>query len=120
LARFTGKLAKLFIPEVGEELHRVGALHVLLDHVVRLVEEHRGLRPGGLLVAPVGKFGRHHGIHVGADLGIAKHVDRIAGRLEDFLEVAHLIASSGGEGYSSAMIGSNPALFGPIFGMQPS
>jgi hypothetical protein len=109
-------LAKLFMPEMREQLQRVGALHVLLDHVVRLVEEHRALLPRRLLVAPVGELGRHDRVDVRADLRIAQHVDGIARSLEDLLEVPHVFASSDGEGYSSAMIGSNPALGGTILG----
>ena len=64
--------------EVREELQRVLAAHEQVDHVVRLVEQHAGLGPGALLVAPVGKFGRDDRVNVGADLRIAQHLDRIA------------------------------------------
>ena len=60
---------------------------IQLGHVVRLVEQHGGLAPGALLVAPVGEFGRHDRINVGANPRIAQHLHRIAGCLQHFLEV---------------------------------
>ncbi|MEI9886115.1 MAG: hypothetical protein WDN08_06365 [Rhizomicrobium sp.] len=73
--------------EIGEQLERVGAFDEEVDHVVRLVEQHAGLAPGALLVAPVGELRRHHRIDIGAELRIAQHGDGIAGGLQRFFEI---------------------------------
>jgi hypothetical protein len=75
--------------QIGEHLHRVRAFDVLLDHVVRLVVEHRGLLPRKLLVAPVGELARHHRVDVSADLRIAQHGDGVAGGAQHLLQVLH-------------------------------
>ena len=72
---------------VGAELERVRPLERELGHVVRLVEQHRGIAPCLLLVAPVGEFARHDGIDVRADLRIAKELNGIAGGLEHAFQV---------------------------------
>jgi hypothetical protein len=71
--------------EVGQELHRVRTLDVEVDHVVRLIEEHGGLAPRGLLVTPVREFAGHHRVNVGPDLRVAKQVDGVLGGFEDVL-----------------------------------
>ena len=59
--------------QIREQLQGIRALDVLLDHVVRLVEQDAGVSPRALLVAPVRVLGRDDRIHVGADLRIAEH-----------------------------------------------
>ena len=71
---------------VRDQLQGVGAFEEEVDHVVRLVVEHRGLAPGALLAAPVRELGRHDGVHVGADLRVAQKLDRV-GPVEDLLQV---------------------------------
>jgi hypothetical protein len=81
--------------EVGEavesreaaQLERVRPLERELGHVVALIEQHGGVAPGALLVAPVGEFARHHGVHVRADLRVAQHVHGVAGSLEYAFEI---------------------------------
>jgi hypothetical protein len=72
--------------EVGQHLERIGALEVEIGHVVRLIEQRAGLAPGPLLVAPVREFVAHDRKGVRPDLRIAHHLDRIARRLERFLQ----------------------------------
>ncbi len=74
---------------VRAELQRVRALDGELGHVVRLIEQHGAVAPRGLLIAPVVILGRHYGINVGANAGIAQHVDRVTGCLQHFLKVLH-------------------------------
>ena len=81
------ELRKAIDRQMGEQLEGVGPLDEQIHHVVGLIEEHAGLPPGLLLVAPVGEFGRDHRIDVGSDLRIAQHRDWIAGGLQRFFQV---------------------------------
>ena len=63
---------------VRKQLARVLAADVKVDHVVRLVEQHRAVLPRPLLRPPVGKFGRHHRINIRAKLRIAQHLHGVA------------------------------------------
>ncbi len=72
--------------QVLEQREGVGSAHVELDHVVALVEQHRGLGPGALLVAPVRILGRHARIDVRADLLVAQEVDDAADRIQLLLK----------------------------------
>ena len=67
--------------QVRQHLHRVRTGDEQFRHVVRLVEQHRGIAPRLLLAAPVAVLGRHHGIHVGANLRVPQHLDGVAGLL---------------------------------------
>ena len=81
---------------VGHQLQRVWALEEEVHHVVRLVEQDRGLAPGALLAAPVRELVRDDRVDVGADLRVAQALDHVSGFVEDFLEVAgrHLLSPS--------------------------
>ena len=71
--------------EALEETRRVGPLDDQLVHVVRLVEQHRAVAPGALLVAPVGELGATTGYTYMPILEFAQHVDGVpspAGRLQ--------------------------------------
>jgi hypothetical protein len=67
--------------QIRQHLGRVGAGDEQFGHVVRLVEEHRRIAPRPLLVAPVAVLGRHHGIHVSADLRVPQQIHDVAGLL---------------------------------------
>ena len=86
LGAVDGELREAVGREVRDELKGVRSFEVLLDHVVRLIEEHAGLAPGALLVAPVGVLGGHDGVDVRADLRIAQHVDGVAGRFQQVFQ----------------------------------
>ena len=75
------------VARCDKQLERVRALDEQIDHVVGLVEQHAGLAPGALLVAPVGELGRDHRIDVGADLRIAHHLDDVAGGLDRLFQI---------------------------------
>src|ERR1700733_6137568 len=62
-----GEVGKTVEGEMRQQLERVGPLHVLLHHMVRLIEKNAGLPPGSLLVAPVRELWRDHRIDVGSD-----------------------------------------------------
>ena len=53
---------------VRDQLERIRSLDGELRHVMRLVEQHRGLAPGALLVAPVGEFVGDDRVDIRADL----------------------------------------------------
>ena len=72
--------------EVGEELDRVRALDLEVQHVVRLVEERAGLAPRHLLVPPVRELGRHRRVDVRPDLRVPGHLDGAPDRLQLLLE----------------------------------
>ena len=72
--------------EMGEELDRVRALDLEVEHVVRLVEERGRLAPGHLLVPPVRELGRHRRIDVRPDLRVARHLDGAADGLQLLFE----------------------------------
>src|SRR5258708_31845151 len=55
--------------------------------MVRLVEQHGGPGPGALLIAPVVELAGDHGIHIGPDASIAQHVHRVAGDLQQTIEI---------------------------------
>lgn len=74
-------------PRVAEQPERVGALEEEVDHVMGLVEQHSGLPPRLLLAPPVAELGRHDRIDVGAQLGVAEHVDDAAALVDQFLQV---------------------------------
>jgi hypothetical protein len=74
--------------QVGDQLERVRPGDPRVVHVVRLVEEHRGLPPRLLLAPPVRELRGHHGVDVGAELGVAQQLDGVAGLVEKFLQVA--------------------------------
>ncbi len=84
--------------ELLEELECVRSRHVHVGHVVGLVEEHRALLPGPLLVAPVGVFRLHHRVRIRAARGIAQMVDGAAVGAQQLFQVlmAHRISSNGG------------------------
>ena len=67
--------------EVGEDLQSVGAFHVQIRHVVRLIEERAAVAPGLLFISPVGEFMLHHWKGIGSDLRIPQHFNRIPGCL---------------------------------------
>jgi hypothetical protein len=71
--------------EVGRELDGIRPLDVDVDHVVRLIEQHRRLAPRCLLVAPVRELRGHYRVDVGADARVAQKIDWIAGGFEDVL-----------------------------------
>ena len=73
---------------VGDQLDRARPAHEQVDHVVRLVEQDRGLAPRPLLAAPVGELVRDDRIDVGADLRVAQQLDGVARGVEQLLEVA--------------------------------
>ncbi len=72
--------------QIVHELERVRPRDHHLGHVMRLVEQHGGLAPRHLLVAPVGELGRHHRIDISAELRIAQHLDRVT-RLQHFFQI---------------------------------
>ncbi len=86
LALLTGNLAKLLIARWEKQFQGIGALNVLLHHVVRLVEQNAGVPPGALFVAPVRVFGRHDRIDIGSDLRIAEQVDRVSGGFQQIFQ----------------------------------
>ena len=53
LGAVDGELGEAVDREMGEQLEGVGPFDVDVHHVVRLVEEHAGLAPGALFIAPV-------------------------------------------------------------------
>jgi hypothetical protein len=61
--------------EIGKHLEGVGALHVQVSHMVRLIEKRAGFPPGTLLISPVGELRLHHGKRVRPDLRIAQQLD---------------------------------------------
>ena len=73
--------------QIREQLQRIRSFDREIGHVIGLVEQHAGVLPGLLLVAPVGVFGRHARIDVRSGLLIAQQLDRIlhgvAARLPD-------------------------------------
>jgi hypothetical protein len=73
---------------VGQQLQRVGSGDEEVDHVVGLVEEHRGLAPGDLLASPVGEFGRNDRVDVCPELRVAQVFDGVSRLVEDFLQIA--------------------------------
>ncbi len=87
--------------EIRDELQCILALDVHVRHVIGLVEEHAGLLPCTLLVAPVRVLGRNDRVHVGTGLGVAQQIDGIAGLLDQVFQAlrggAHRRGSSGGE-----------------------
>ena len=48
-----GEVGETVGPQMREQLESVGPLHILLHHVMRLIEKNAGLPPGTLLIAPV-------------------------------------------------------------------
>ena len=64
--------------EIRAELESVRPLDVQVDHVMRLVEQHGGVTPRPLLVAPVRMLRGHHGIYVRANLRVAQHLGHVA------------------------------------------
>jgi hypothetical protein len=72
--------------EHREHLERVGALHVHVGHVVRLIEEDAGVPPGALLVSPVRELGGDDRVDVRPGLRIAQQLNRIAGSVDHILE----------------------------------
>ncbi|MNL64108.1 hypothetical protein D3C87_1882920 [compost metagenome] len=62
---------------MGEKLLRIRPFDDQFVHMVRLVEENGRIAPGRLLRTPVGKLGRHDGVYIDADAGIAQQTDRI-------------------------------------------
>ena len=99
--------------EMRAELEGVRPLDVQVEHVVRLVEQHGGVTPRPLLVAPVRVFRRHHRVHVGADLRVAQHLGHVARPLNQALQIlsAHKLANL------SHTKGSRPRLQAP--GLTP-
>ncbi len=81
------ELRKAIDGKAGEQFERVRSLDEQIHHVVGLVEQHAGLPPGFLFVAPIGEFRRDDGIDVGADLRIVQHRHWIAGSLQRFFQV---------------------------------
>jgi hypothetical protein len=75
--------------EIRDELQRIGAFNEEVDHVMRLVEQHRGVTPCALLVAPVGEFRRNDRVHVGADLRVAQMLDGVASGLQHAFQITH-------------------------------
>ena len=73
---------------VRDQLERIRSLDGEFRHVMRLVEQHRGLAPCTLLVAPVGELVRDDRIDIRSDLRVAQHLDRVAGLLDDALRSA--------------------------------
>jgi hypothetical protein len=47
------EIFKAIDAKIGEQLESVGALHVEVRHVVRLVEESTGFLPGPLFISPI-------------------------------------------------------------------
>ena len=77
--------------DVAEQLERVGPLQEQLWHVVRLVEQHGGLAPGVLFVAPVGELRRHRAragpVAVVWGRGVvAEVVDQVRGCVDQVLQ----------------------------------
>ncbi len=87
LGAVDGKVREAVDRGVRAKLERIRALDGELGHVVRLVEQHRRVAPGALLVAPVGEFARHHRVDVRAKLRVAQQFDGIAGGLEHAFEI---------------------------------
>ena len=67
---------------VRQQLARITPTDVEIDHVVRLVEQHRAVLPRPLFGPPVRKLGRHHRVNISTKLRIAQHFDRIAASLQ--------------------------------------
>jgi hypothetical protein len=80
------EVLKAIDPETLEHLRRVRPLHVHIGHVVRLVEQDRGLAPGALFVSPVRELRRHDGIDVRAGLRLAQQFHWTADGLQHVLE----------------------------------
>src|SRR5579859_1995522 len=55
--------------------------------MMRLVKQRASLFPRPLLIPPIAEFGTHHRKRVRSDLRIAQQSDRVAGALEQFLQV---------------------------------
>ena len=87
LGAVDGKIGEAVDRQMRQHLQGVRPLDHQLGHVVRLVEQHHGLAPCPLLVAPVGELVGHHRIDIGADLRIAQHVHRVRRFVEQLLEV---------------------------------
>src|SRR5690606_17668209 len=88
LGAIDGEVFEAVDRRVRQELQRVRAFDVKVDHVVRLVEQHAGLTPSALLVAPVRELGRDHRIHISADLRISQHLHRVPYRLQDLFQAS--------------------------------
>ena len=58
--------------QIAEQLERIGALHVHVGHVKRLVEQDARLLPSLLFIPPVGVLAGHHRINVRPHLRIAQ------------------------------------------------
>jgi hypothetical protein len=65
---------------------------VLLDHVMRLIEQDAGVSPRALFVAPVRVLGWDDGIHIRADLRIAEHGYRVP---DDFQQIFQALTAHG-------------------------
>src|SRR5690606_5057361 len=72
---------------VRQQLQRIRALDVEVEHVVRLVEQHGTVLPGPLFGTPVGEVRRDHRIDIGTDLRIAQLGDDVGSILQNLLEI---------------------------------
>ena len=73
--------------QIRDQLQRVRAFDEQIDHVVGLVEQHGGIAPGALLVAPVGELGGDHRVDIGADLRVAQVLNCVASGLQDAIQI---------------------------------
>ena len=63
---------------VGDELDGVRPLDIDVHHVMALIEQYGAVAPCMLFAAPVVEFGSYDRIYVGADLGVAQQINRVA------------------------------------------
>src|SRR5579872_4599956 len=87
LGQIDSKILDSINPQVGKQLQRIGPSHIQIGHVVRLVEKRAGFLPGPLLIPPVAELGTYHRKGIRSDLRIPQHLDRIAGSLQQFLQI---------------------------------
>src|SRR5690606_38112883 len=81
-----GEIVERVDTKIARELQRVRTFNSEIGHVIGLVEEHAGVLPGPLFVAPVGEFCRNAGINVWSRLLVAKKMDRVAAFAQHVLE----------------------------------
>ena len=60
--------------ETAQQLEGVRAFNVHVGHVVGLIEQHTGLLPGNLLIAPIGVFARYHRVDIRAGARAAQQL----------------------------------------------
>ena len=97
----------------GQELLCLRPFDRKFVHVVRLVEKHCAISPGGLFVPPVPELGCNDGIHIHPHPAVAQHLDGICVGLQGLTQAWHsnislafgLHSSIGHEGQSRNALG---------------